>query len=83
MDLVETVRQRFPEQNILELQLFNKTLPVDGFVAELIDAEHVLTAISKSTVINGVKPAGVAVGEMKNIDEIREESEDAKGNGRW
>ena len=82
MDLVETVRQRFPEQNILELQLFNKTLPVDGFVAELIDAEHVLTAISKSTVINGVKPAGVAVGEMKNIDEIREESEDAKGNGR-
>ena len=82
MDLVETVRQRFPEQNIVELQLFNKTLPVEGFVAELIDAEHVLTAISKSTVIDGIKPAGVAVGQMNNIDEIREESEDAKGNSR-
>ena len=82
MDLVETVRQRFPEQNIVELQLFNKTLPVEGFVAELIDAEHVLTAISKSTIIDGIKPAGVAVGQMNNIDEIREESEDAKGNSR-
>ena len=72
MDLVETVRQRFPEQNIIELKLFNETLPVEGFVAELIDAEHVLTAISKTTIIDGIKPAGVAVGQMNNIDEIRD-----------
>ena len=82
MDLVETVRQRFPEQNIIELKLFNETLPVEGFVvAELIDAEHVLTAISKTTVIDGVKPAGVPVTQIMKMGGSGDKSEDAKGNG--
>ena len=59
MDLVETVKQRFPEHNITGLKLFGKVLPVNGFVAELVDSENVLLAISKVPFIEGVKPAGL------------------------
>jgi len=59
MDLVETVKQRFPEHNVSGLKLFGKVLPVDGFVAELVDSENVLLAISETPQIEGVKPAGI------------------------
>ena len=59
MDLVETVKQRFPEHNVSGLKLFGKVLPVDGFVAELVDSENVLLAMSETPQIEGVKPAGI------------------------
>jgi len=75
MDLLETVKQRFPEHNITGLKLFGKVLPVNGFVAELVDSENVLLAISEVPFIEGVKPAGL----WKDENSIKKVEEDGNG----
>lgn len=78
MDLVETVKQRFSEHNISGLKLFGQVLPLDGFVAELVDSENVLIAISNMSAVDGVNPAGMWKTDHDN--DINNNVDDKKNN---
>ena len=65
MDLLETVRQRFPEHQVYGLSLEGKSLDLDVFVSEAVGSESILVAASKETIIPGVIAAQDSDGQWR------------------